>query len=152
MFEVVVAISEFPASRCYIQRVGKRAAYIFLIFSLLLVQFSGLHLHLCTGEERSTAHASAHYADDGLLFGEHHQEDDSDDIEASFPGATFSSSSSAHHQPDFSFDFTWVLYEIPAVESPNAPFARVAIHTQPQVPLPSQPPDLPPARGPPSYS
>ena len=152
MFEVVVAISEFPASRCYIQRVVKRAAYIFLIFSLLLVQFSGLHLHLCAGEEKSTTHASAHYADDGLLFGEHHQEDDSDDIEASFPGATFSSSSSAQHQPDFSFDYTWVLYEIPAVESPNAPFARVAIHTEPQVPLPSQPPDLPPARGPPSYS
>ena len=85
---------------------GKRAAYILLVFSLLLVQFSGLHLHLCTGEEKGLNHPSAHYADGGLLFGEHHPEDDSDDLEASFPGSTFSSSTQAQNQPDFNFDFT----------------------------------------------
>lgn len=131
---------------------GKRAAYILLVFSLLLVQFSGLHLHLCTGEEKGLNHPSAHYADGGLLFGEHHPEDDSDDLEASFPGSTFSSSTQAQNQPDFNFDFTWVLYAIPAVESPAASFVYVVPHAFLQVPLPSQPPDLPPVRGPPSYS
>ena len=132
--------------------VGKRIAYILLVFSLLLVQFSGLHLHLCHGEENSIGHPSAHYADDGLLFGEDHPEDDSDDIESSFPGSTFSSSSQTLNHTDFSFDFTWVLYEIPAVESPATSVATVAFRAQPQVPLPSWSPDLPPARGPPSNS
>lgn len=129
-----------------------RAVHIFLALSMLLVQISGLHVHLCMGQEVAVDHPRAHYADSGLIFGEHHSEDDSDDREVSLPSSTFASFTADQHQPNVDFALTWVLYVLPAVERSSPLLIHAARGAPPQMPLSSLPPDLPPVRGPPAYS
>jgi hypothetical protein len=130
----------------------RRAAFIYLVFSLVLVQISGLHLHMCAGEEESRDHPAVHYADDGLFFGENHVQDDHDDLEVSLPAATFTTSSPGQHQPDPDSGFTALLFVIPEVDAPSAVVAYAAPDTTNYAALSSRPFETPPARGPPSRS
>lgn len=73
-------------------------AFWLICLSLVCTRLAGLHLHACAGAEAGLEHANTHYADNGLLFGDHHSEDDGDDRElellaivASKPPADFGS-------------------------------------------------------------
>lgn len=49
------------------------------------MRISDVHLHACFGTEAPGTHPSVHLADGGLFFGEHHAEDDGDDLEFDLP-------------------------------------------------------------------
>jgi len=52
-----------------------------ICLTLIATRVMGLHLHACAGLEPGRDHVQSHFADNGLLFGEHHSEDDGDDVE-----------------------------------------------------------------------
>lgn len=52
-----------------------------IVLCLVLTRLSGLHLHACACVEEGVERAGIHYADNGLLFGEHHESDDEHDVE-----------------------------------------------------------------------
>jgi hypothetical protein len=58
---------------------------VLLCLSLLAMRVSGVHLHACFGMEAPGSHPSVHLADGGMFFGEHHAEDDGDDLELDLP-------------------------------------------------------------------
>ena len=58
---------------------------VLLCLSLLAMRVSGVHLHACFGMEAPGSHPSVHLADGGLFYGEHHPEDDGDDLELDLP-------------------------------------------------------------------
>lgn len=130
----------------------RRVVFFYLIFSLLLVQISGLHLHLCSGHDIGNDHPVAHYADGGLFFGEDHADDDVDDREASLPAATFTAANHAEHQLNFDLGLTWVVYVVPTIEIRSAAGDVRSTRTSSTVPPSSRSFDLPPARGLPSFS
>lgn len=61
-----------------------RKPYLWLVcISLVLTRLLGVHVHSCAGLEGTPhQHESAHYADNGLLFGEHHVGDHADNHES----------------------------------------------------------------------
>jgi hypothetical protein len=132
----------------------RTAAFSYLILSYLLVQISGLHLHLhpCSGEHEGREHAVAHYADGGFFFGENHVEDDPDDREVSLPAATFTTANPGQNHPDVDPGFCCLLSVPPAVDAPSVTLTHAAMRSTARLPLSSRPFDLPPARGPPVHS
>lgn len=131
----------------------RRATSLYLILSLLLVQISGMHLHLCSGVEKGTDHVAVHYADDGLLFGEDHSQDDSDDREVSLPTAAFATSNLGDLQPPIPIHLAVVFFELPSIETVARLLPhRAAREPQGPVPIALRPFELPPSRGPPVHS
>jgi hypothetical protein len=134
--------------------VRRPAFFTYLIVSYLLVQISGLHLHLhpCSGEDEGREHAVAHYADDGFFFGENHVQDDPDDREAALPAGIFTTAGPDQHQPDLDPDFSLVRFEPPAVDVPSVVLVHAAVRSSARLKLSSRPFDQPPVRGPPVHS
>lgn len=120
-------------------------AFWLICLSLVCTRLAGLHLHACAGAEAGAEHAGTHYADNGLLFGDHHSEDDGDDRELELLAIVASKPAS---------DFGGELLA-PAPDAPVLPVAAARLLTLvaargPPAALPTQPDHYtPPARGPP---
>jgi len=118
-----------------------------IVLSLVLTRLTGLHLHACAGVESGAGHATAHYADNGFFFGEHHAEDDSDDNEIDFVTAVaskvqidladFVAPIAAHS------DAAPTAHRLLSVFAPRGPPRALSSHS---------PHFAPPLRGPPSHS
>ena len=119
-----------------------------ICLTLVAVRVLGLHLHVCDGVESGAAHAGAHYADNGFLFGEYHAEDDGDDVEMDAVTAIASS--------PFQLDLGDQVALIPAspVLLPSAERLLTVVSARgPPSDSPSHLPYfVPPLRGPPSHS
>lgn len=61
-----------------------RKPFFWLVcFSLVLTRLLGVHVHSCAGfEGKPHDHEPVHFADAGLLFGEHHADDHADNHES----------------------------------------------------------------------
>lgn len=118
-----------------------------IVLSLVLTRLTGLHMHACAGVESGSGHATAHYADNGFFFGEHHAEDDSDDNEVDFVTAVASK---------VQMDLADFVAPIPAHPKAVSTAKRLLAFFAPRGPpiaLSSHPPHFaPPLRGPPSHS
>lgn len=129
----------------------KAVSLTLLALSILLVQFSGMHLHVCLGTESSAGHPPSHYADNGVFFGDHHALDDGDDEEVDLPAG--SAVASALKVPTFAFDFSWVIFPVPESVEISRPIAMYVATRGPPSPAPASAPHfLPPLRGPPALS
>lgn len=120
---------------------------ILLCLSVLMMRVSGVHLHACFGLEATGAHPSVHLADGGLFFGEHHAEDDADDLELDLPDTR---SAKVDYPPSLNLPSYWHVAGLlaPAMRVVEIPWARG--------PPPLQPAShfelTPPAQAPPSLS
>lgn len=115
-----------------------------VVLSLVLTRLTGLHLHACAGVESGAGHATAHYADNGFLFGEHHAEDDGDDSEVDLVTAMASKV-----QIDLG-DFVTPIPTRPELVSNAARLLSVVAPRGPPSAFPRQPPHFtPPPQGPP---
>lgn len=119
-------------------------AFWIICISLVMTRLVGMHLHACAGLEVGVKHASAHYADNGFFFGDHHAEDDGDDREVDFLAAV--SSTVQLEFPDFSAP----LPVAPEVAPPAVQLLTVVAPRGPPRVLAAHPPHFaPPLRGPP---
>lgn len=118
-----------------------------VVLSLVLTRLTGLHLHACAGVESGAGHATAHYADNGFFFGEHHAEDDSDDNEVDYVTAVASKV-----QIDLD-DFVTPIPTHPELVSTAKRLLSVAAPRGPPSTFSTHSPHfVPPLRGPPSHS
>ncbi|TAM26608.1 MAG: hypothetical protein EPN60_10110 [Nevskiaceae bacterium] len=126
----------------------RRSLALWMIcLTLVSARVLGLHLHVCDGVESGVAHAGAHYADNGFLFGEYHAEDDGNDVEVDVVTAIAAS--------PFHLDLGDLVSPIPASPVLVSTVERLLTVVAPRGPpsaRPSQPPHFaPPLRGPPSH-
>ena len=118
-----------------------------IVLSLVLTRLTGLHLHACAGVESGAGHATAHYADNGFFFGEHHAEDDSDDNEVDYVTAV--ASKVQIDLDDFVTpipthpELVYTAKRLLSVAAPRGPPSTFSTHS---------PHFVPPLRGPPSHS
>ncbi|MDO9453227.1 MAG: hypothetical protein EPN60_09925 [Nevskiaceae bacterium] len=118
-----------------------------VVLSLVLTRLTGLHLHACAGVESGAGHATAHYADNGFFFGEHHAEDDSDDNEVDYVTAV--ASKVQIDLDDFVTpipthpELVYTAKRLLSVAAPRGPPSTFSTHS---------PHFVPPLRGPPSHS
>lgn len=118
-----------------------------ICLTLIATRVMGLHLHACAGLEPGRDHAQSHFADNGLLFGEHHSQDDGDDVELKIAAALAAKLSAKLVDAGIALPVAFLMLEAPrtvlAVRSARAPpvaHARRAYRFSP------------PLRGPPRYS
>jgi hypothetical protein len=120
---------------------------ILACLSVLVMRISGVHLHACFGSEAPESHPSTHLADSGLLFGEHHSSDDSDDLELDLPD---SRSAKVDQPPSLDLPSHWHVAGplVPAMRTLEVPPAR----GPPPLQLASHFELTPPAQAPPALS
>lgn len=96
-----------------------------ICLTLIATRVMGLHLHACAGLEPGRDHVQSHFADNGLLFGEHHSEDDGDDVELKVAAALAAKLSAKLVDPGTALPAVFLFLEVPrtllAVLSPRAP-------------------------------
>lgn len=120
-----------------------------LCFGLVLTRLLGMHAHACAGfDTASQSHEAPHYADAGILFGESHADDHSDNLEiklAAVPAAKFKRELDlGDHEVPVSSDL--ITITAPGWMTVRAPRGPPEVR--------ESRPDyfVPPLRGPPSYS
>ena len=120
---------------------------VLLCLSVLMMRVSGVHLHACFGLEAPGSHPSMHLADGGLFFGEHHAEDDGDDLELDLPDTR---SAKIDYPPSLDLAPRWLFagLAVPAVRVLEIPWARgpPPLHPASHFEL------TPPAQAPPALS
>lgn len=127
----------------------RRGLALWLIcLSLISARVLGLHLHVCEGVETGVAHAGTHFADNGLLFGDYHAQDDADDQEVEI--ALGIAPTPVHFEL---LDLSVPIPAVPAVRSTAEQLLTTLSPRGPPAALPGLPPHfVPPLRAPPADS
>ncbi|WP_421793251.1 hypothetical protein [Hydrocarboniphaga effusa] len=127
----------------------RKAAIWTLFLSLVVTRLLGLHAHACAGlDPAGQPHEAPHIADSGLLFGEFHDGDHSDQVEIGVVGLV---SSYALAALDSDLPALPVSDELAVVES--GWLTVRSLRGPPEVlSTASSQSRLPPLRGPPAYS